>query len=243
MKGLFTMKNIHLTMSFLAISASAFSSAASAETQLGDFTVSANVGFVTDYVFRGVSQTDESVAVQGGFDVGHTSGLYAGIWGSNVDFNDGDEAHVETDLYAGFASEYMGFTYDIGGVYYAYPGADSDLDYDFFEAVAKLGYDFEVAAVEGAIYYSPDFFGGTDDAVYYSLGVDVPLPYEITASAHAGHQYIDEAADYNDWSLGLGYSVAGFDLSLTYTDTDLDEPQEVADGSTDRIVFGISRSF
>lgn len=230
-------------MSVLAISAAAFSTAASAETKIGDFEITANVGFVTDYVFRGVSQSDEGPAVQGGFDVSHTSGLYAGVWGSNVDFNDGDEANVETDFYAGYAGEFSGFTYDLGGLYYAYPGADDDLDYDYFEAMAKLGYDFQVASVEGAVYYSPEFFGDTGDALYSSLSVNVPLPYDFSASGHVGHQYIDDAADYNDWALGLGYSVAGFDLSLTYTDTDLDEPEEIADGSTDRIVFGISRSF
>ena len=56
----------------------------------GDF--SANVGFVTEYSFRGIAQSDEHPAIQGGFDYSHDSGFYAGIWGSNVDFNDGDES-------------------------------------------------------------------------------------------------------------------------------------------------------
>ena len=237
------MKHIYLSLSAIAICACAFSVPAKAETQIGDFAVSANVGFVTDYVFRGVSQSDENIAVQGGFDVNHTSGIYAGVWGSNVDFNDGDEANFEGDIYLGYAGEISGFTYDVSGIYYAYPGADDDLDYDYVEAALKVGYDFEVAALEGSVYYSPDFFGGTGDAVYTALGLDVPLPADFNASAHIGHQEIDDAVDYTDWSLGLGYTVAGFDLSLTYTDTDLDEPEEIADGSTERVVFGVSRSF
>ncbi len=237
------MKKLFLGFSVIAMSACAFTVSANAETQLGDFTLSANTGLVTDYVFRGISQSDEGPAIQGGFDVGHSSGLYAGVWASNVDFNDEDEASVETDFYAGYSGDFNGFNYDLGGIYYAYPGADSDLDYDFFEVAGAVGYDFDVAALSGSINYSPDFFGGTDDAFYYAAALDVPLPYDLSLAAHAGYQTIDDGEDYTDWSLGLGYSVAGFDLSLAYYDTDLDEPEECADGCDSRIVAGISRSF
>lgn len=237
------MKNIYLTLSAMAIAACAFSVSARAETQIGDFGVSGNAGFVSDYVFRGISQSDEHPAVQGGFDLTHTSGLYAGIWGSNVDFNDGDEANVEADLYAGYSGEYQGFSYDLGAIYYAYPGADSDLDYDFWEVSAATGYDFDVAKLSASINYSPEFFGETGDAFYYAAALDIPLPYEFTLNGHAGYQTIDEGEDYTDWSVGLGYSVYGFDLSLSYTDTDLDEPEECVDGCSDRVVFGVSRSF
>lgn len=237
------MKKLFLGLSVLAISASAYSTSAKAETQLGDFTFSGNAGIVTDYVYRGISQTDEGPAVQGGFDVGHSSGLYAGIWGSNVDFNDEDEAHVEIDYYLGYSGEVSGFNYDVGALYYSYPGADSDLDYDFWEIAGAVGYDFDVAALSGSINYSPDFFGSTGDAFYYAAAVDVPLPYDFSFTGHAGYQTIDDGEDYTDWSLGFGYAVAGFDLSLAYYDTDLDEPEECADGCAERVVFGVSRSF
>lgn len=227
----------------MAVLACGFATPVLAETQLGDFTLSGNTTLVSDYVFRGISQSDEGPAIQGAFDVSHTSGLYAGIWGSNVDFNDGDEASAEFDLYAGYKGAYQGFTYDLGAIYYAYPGAESDLDYDYVEAKVGAGYDFNVAAVNAGVFYSPDFFGGTGDAVYYSAGVDVPLPYDFKLSGHAGYQTIDDGVDYTDWSVGAGYSVAGFNLSLTYYDTDLDEPSECVDGCSSRIVAGVSRSF
>lgn len=236
--------HISKKLTCLALAASfAAAPAALAETQVGDFTLSANTALTTDYVFRGISQSDEGPAVQGGFDAAHSSGLYAGVWGSNVDFNDGDEASVELDFYAGYAAEYMGFTYDIGAIYYAYPGADDSLDYDFWEAAFALGYDFDVAAISGSINYSPDFFGGTGDAVYSSANLDVPLPYDLSAAAHIGYQAIDDGIDYTDWSLGLGYTLAGFDLSVTYYDTDLDEPSECADGCDARVVAAVSKSF
>ena len=238
------MTNFKAFTAFALLASFACAPAAFAQTEVGDFTLSANTALTTDYVFRGISQSDEGPAIQGGFDAAHSSGLYAGLWGSNVDFNDGDEAHVEIDFYAGYAAEYMGFTYDVGAIYYAYPGADDNLDYDFWEAAFALGYDFGVAAVSGSVNFSPDFFGAAaDEALYSAANLSVPLPYDLSASAHVGYQAVDDGADYTDWSLGLGYAVAGFDLSVTYYDTDLDEPTECADGCDSRIVAAISRSF
>ncbi|MCB1682127.1 MAG: hypothetical protein H6858_04525 [Rhodospirillales bacterium] len=211
-------------------------------------TFSGNLGFVTDYSFRGISQSDEGAALQGGVDLNHTSGLYAGVWGSNVDFNDGDEANLEVDLFAGFSNQFSGLNYDLGLIYYAYPGADDSLDYDYWEFAASIGYDFDVVALTASFNYSPEFFANSGDAEYYVLAFDAPVFKGLSVTGHLGHQDIDDNAalgieDYNDWSLGLGYSLYGFDASLQYVDTDLDEPDECADGCDARLVFGLSRSF
>ncbi len=213
-----------------------------------EFDISANVGFVSEYSFRGIAQSDEQMALQGGFDVSHGSGLYAGVWGSNVDFNDGDEASVEVDVYGGYAGEVGGVGYDVGLIYYAYPGADSSLDYDFIEAALEISYDFEIFSVAASVNYSPEYFAGSGDAQYYALGVDVPLPHDFSLSGHVGRQEIDEndefgTDDYTDWSIGLGYNFEGFDLSVQYIDTDLDEPDECADGCEDRVIMSVSKSF
>ncbi len=212
--------------------------------------VSANVGFVSQYAFRGISQSDENIALQGGFDAAHDSGLYAGVWGSSVDFNDGDEAQAEVDLYGGYSGSINNINYDIGVIYYAYPGADSSLDYDFVEGSVAVGYDFDLFSASASFNYSPEYFADSGDAQYYAVNADVPLPKDFTLSGHVGHQVIDDGAsfgigedDYTDWSVGLGYSFAGFDLSLQYVDTDLDEPGECADGCEERIIFGVSKSF
>jgi len=109
--------------------------------------------------------------------------------------------------------------------------------------IVAIGYDFDMFSASASVNYSPEFFGETGDAQYYALGVDVPLPADVTLSAHVGRQEIDEGVDYTDWSLGLSYDFEGFDLSVQYVDTDLDEPSECADGCDSRVVFGISRSF
>lgn len=237
-------KNISMaTVSLLAVI-----SVSSAANAIEGIEYSANVGLVSEYSFRGIAQSDEHMAVQGGFDVEHESGIYAGLWGSNVDFNDGDEASVEVDLYAGYSNSYEDFNYDLGVIYYAYPGADSSLNYDFWEFTAGLGYDFEMFSVNGSVNYSPDYFGDSGDSFYYNVSTEAPLPYDLTLSAHVGYQDIDDEAafgvpDYTDWSVGLGYSYEGFDFSVQYIDTDLDEPSECADGCAERIIVGVSRSF
>ncbi len=241
----------HMLFGVLTVSALAVLPLSAQATDLlsdSEFEISANVGFVSEYSFRGIAQSNENVAIQGGFDISHDTGLYIGVWGSNVNFNDGDEANVEVDVYGGYAGEMNGVTYDVGLIYYAYPGADSSLDYDFIEGALALGYDFDIFSATASVNYSPEYFGNSGDAQYYALGVDVPLPADFTLSGHVGRQEIDDNAtfgtpDYTDWSVGLGYNLEGFDLSVSYVDTDLDEPGECADGCESRIIFGVSRSF
>lgn len=104
-----------------------------AEEQSFLSTSSGNVGVYSEYVFRGITQSDESPALQGTLNFGQATDFYAGVWGSNVDFNDGDEAQLEIDLYAGYKWPLGPVTLDIGAIYYAYPGADSGFDYDYVE--------------------------------------------------------------------------------------------------------------
>lgn len=239
------MKN---TTSYKVLALCALSLTATAPAFANDFEVSANVGFVSEYSFRGIAQSDERPALQGGFDVSHSSGLYAGVWGSNVDFNDGDQASLELDGYIGYSNNYKGLNYDIGAIYYAYPGADSSLDYDFVEFSLAVGYDFDMFSTSASINYSPEYFGDSGHAEYYAANIDVPLPADFGLSAHVGFQEIEDnttfgVPDYLDWSVGINYNLEGFDLSLAYIDTDLDEPGECSDGCDAKVIFGISRSF
>lgn len=220
------------------------SSMAAAEIEL-----SGNVTMATDYVYRGISQTDEDPAIQGGFDLGHSSGFYLGIWGSNVDFNDGDEAHIEVDIYAGVGGGSGAWSWDVGFIHYDYPGADSSLNYDFDELYGSVGYDFGAASVTAGVAFSSDFFGSSGDSRYYTLDVDIPLPADFGLNLHYGNQDIDDngafgTPDYDEYKISLSKSVGGFDLALDYTDTDLSETE--CFGGTDlcdsRVVFSVSKS-
>lgn len=217
---------------------------------------SANAALTSEYYFRGLSQTDDAPAIQGGFDyeltVADPMALYLGVWGSNVDFNEGagvDGATVEIDWYGGLTGAIgnSGITWDVGLIYYSYPGADSALDYDFLEAQGALAYDFGVAAVTASLNYSPENFGNTGDAYYPKLALDVPVPMVdgLNISAYVAKQYIDDevafgAPDYVEWNVGASYGLMGFDFSLNYSDTDISPS---GDGNEEAIIFTVSRSF
>ena len=216
----------------------------------GEF--SANVALTTDYRFRGITQSSNDPALQGGIDysIGVTEAvsLYAGLWGSNVDFNDGDQASVEVDYYAGVTTEIQGVGIDVGVIYYSYPGASSGLDYDYFEGKIALGYSpIESVSFGIGYFFSPDYFGSSGTFHYPNAFVeftpDLGLPLPVTLSATYGYSIIDDNAafgadDYQDWSVGISTNYKIINLSLQYIDNDLDGP--VGDPT---VVFTVGASF
>ena len=218
-----------------------------ADNDIGSF--SANVGYFSEYRFRGLDQSGEEAAVQGGFDWAHDSGFYIGTWASNVDFNDNDSV-TEFDFYGGYTKEIQnGINLDLSMIGYTYPGAYASSNYDYYEYSFGLGKSIGPVSFSTAINYSPEFFAKSGDATYWQGGLD----YEsqgIKISGHVGKQWIHEnttygSPDYVDYSIGASYAWQGFDVSVTYVDTDIDDTwnsttQVGKDGTT---VFGISRYF
>ncbi|MEX1147542.1 MAG: TorF family putative porin [Sphingomonadales bacterium] len=203
----------------------------------GEFT--ADVTFISDYVFRGVSLTDEDPAIQGTLEWGHDSGFYVGAWASSITLDDGS---LEVDGYAGFSSDLgdTGFTYDVGAVFYAYPGSESVSDY--IEIYGSLGRDFGLAAATVGVAYVPSGQSAFDgnDAVYVWGETEVPIPSTpFSVGAHLGYEDFGGGSNKLDWSVGLYASYAGLDFGVAYMDTDLK-------GDTDanaRVVFSIGKSF
>ena len=218
--------------------------------KLGTF--DASVALTSDYTFRGISQTDEGPAIQGSigwsndFDVGGQKvGAFASVWASNVDFEDGDQAHIEIDYSGGLNTEVFGVSLEALAIYYDYPGSRSSLDYDYIEAGGTAGYDFGVASIKGTFLWSPDFFGSIGDAYYLAGDVSVPLPFKLTIDGHIGRSMFDSsgANDYTDWSIALTRNILGFDLSVAYVDTDLSTSECGGDLCDARAVFTVSKSF
>lgn len=205
--------------------------AGTASAQEAEF--SGNVTLTTDYVWRGISQSNEDFAVQGGFDVAIGS-FYVGTWASSIDFEDGSDANVELDFYGGYAGELeSGLGYDVGVVAYLYPDADAE-DYDFVEIYGGLAYTFASGPdVAGYIYVDPD------NQNYYA---EASAGYAFTDAFYVGGavgQYtFDEGEDYLNYSLGGTYSAAGFDFDLRFWATDIDD----VDVAEERVVFSISRA-
>jgi len=204
------------------------------------FTVEGGVTFTTDYVFRGISQTDENPAVQGSLGIATESGISAGIWGSNVYFGGGDEAHVELDYSLAFANSAAGFDYSVGVYYYTYPGVDSDLDYDYVEFGASIGYAIDMVTPSAVFYYSPDFFGTVDDSYYLGAGLSFQVAENVALYGNIGQQFYDDedGDDVLDWNVGVTVTLAGVDFDLRYTEADLDI--DAADG---RVVLSASAGF
>ena len=195
-----------------------------------DFTISGEAGATTNYVWRGVSQSNEDFAIQAGIEGGY-KGFSVGFWGSSVDFQDGDEAQAELDIYGGYSFTLAERTsLDVGGIYYMYPGADSDLDYDFWEINAGLSHEFQNGiGIGGKISYTPDYTGNnTDDAYYYEGNITIPVYRGLYVDGHIGHSDIQGLEDYTDYGIGVGYAVKNFDVRVGYSDTDLDDT-DIAD--------------
>jgi len=207
-----------------------------ASAQDPDF--SANFGVVSDYVFRGFSQSDENVAVQGGVDM-TVGSFYAGAWASTVDF--GDDTGAEVDLYGGYRTEAAGFAWDFGVIGYLYPSAPDGADYDYVEFKAAASRAFGAATLGAAVYYSPDFFGVADDeAVYSEVNAAFAATDKVTISGAVGFQYLDVSDDYTTWNVGATYALTdGIGLDLRYHDTDVNDVTL----AEDRIVAGLKFAF
>lgn len=200
----------------------------------GEF--SGSVGLVSDYTFRGISQTDEAAALQGGLTWSHDSGVHLGFWGSNVDFNEAppvDGASAELDVVAGWGNSIGPFSYDIGAIWYTYPGADENLNYNFVEGTLALGYTVLDGLDVGLLYaVSPEFFADTGIAHFVegsvSYGFELGLP--VSLGATYGRQWIHENArwgtpDYNTWSATAAVTVDAVELGVSYRDTNLSKTE------------------
>jgi uncharacterized protein (TIGR02001 family) len=201
----------------------------------------AEVGLVSDYIDRGISNSDHNPALQGGISYSIDTGLgdtaaYAGFWGSSVDFDDGGEATVELDWYFGLNGTVPGteLAWDIGGAYYAYPGASSDLNYDYWEIPVVFSHPvWEAVTVTGSYFFSPEYFGNAGQAHYVNAGLSWNVPFDpvtLTLAAATGHQWIADntwagVEDYQDWSVGLTVTYAGVSVGLDYTDTNLSKSE------------------
>lgn len=216
--------------------------------------ITGTVSGVSDYNFRGISLSANDPALQGSLDYANDSGFYAGAWASNIDYGSGYDGEMELDFYTGFAGDITeGLGYDVGIVYYTYPGSSNsnstELEIkDYPEIYAGLTYKwFELKQ-----WYSNDYSGSDLDSFYTELNGTFELPANFGLTAHVGYNYGDAFSDvdseYMDYSVGLTYTLGHFDLALSYIDTDLSEgdyfysDQDVFN-SQGRALFSISTTF
>jgi uncharacterized protein (TIGR02001 family) len=222
------------TLSALCLAASTMAMTSTAmawESEDGNWSTSANVALSSDYIFRGVSQTDKDPSISGGFDVAHSSGLYVGTWASNVDYD--NENSLEIDYYAGFAGEFgdSGVSFDVGGLYYDFP---EDSASDTMEWYGSVGYSF----LSAGIAYSNDWLGSDEDSIYYSIDAAYDIAGFTLAAGIGWNTFDDSDADYENYYVGISREFAGFGFDLTYHDAS----SEIDSDVTDTFVFTISKS-
>lgn len=180
--------------------------------------LSFNAGVTSNYIWRGMTQTNDNPAFQAGADLGFDSGFYLGTWASNVDF--GDDTTYEWDVYGGYAGEANGISYDIGYIAYIYDGNE---DLDFAEVYASIG----AGGVSFSMAYQVDNDGDEDlNHLYYNLGYETEIgAYTVGVSAGIYDYDGDNADEVNDYAL----TISKDEFTLAITDTDLtDSDPEVS---------------
>ena len=203
--------------------------------------VSMNIGATSNYIFRGVTLSGDEAAISGGADWSGESGLYAGAWASNL----AGASDYELDLYGGYAGEFADVGYDVGLLYYTYP---SDLDADYAELYANGGWNL---LSFGLAYVVSSDVDDTDAAeqfiegdLYFYIGASVELPEDFSIGLTVGRQTFeddgvgDAELDYTHYQVDLTKSAGDFgDVTLSFSDTDLDDTDDSAGGDSDPRFF------
>lgn len=231
---------------FLAL---AFAAPASAQEVPKPFTVSGSAALVSDYRYRGVSQSDKAMAVQAGLTVTHESGFYIGTWGSNLaGWGQFGGANMELDLIGGYKRSFGGWTIDAGLTWYMYPaGADNT---DFAEPYIKASYAIGPVNLLAGVAYAPkqealgnfsntpQSRGQKQDNTYVWGDVSTGIPgTPLTAKAHLGYSWgnpglgpngtsVTPTGKYLDYLIDLDATVLSrITLGVAYVGTDISKKE------------------
>lgn len=221
----------------LGFSSSAFAQQALADGAANTGTASAwqvafNAGAQSDYVFRGISQTNGHISGFAGADVTYQKDWYVGTWTSNVDFSPSGDSHTsqEYDLYGGWRPTLAGINVDLGYIYYGYRHQPQDIRQSYAEGYLRGAHAFGQLTLGGMAAYSPKFPGIAKDALYVEANIAYAISSALSATAAWGHQYESDATqlanrsrqdfNYTTWNAGISYAINAHTLlDLRYWDT------------------------
>jgi uncharacterized protein (TIGR02001 family) len=215
-----------------------------------DYTLSFNVGAVTDYRYRGISQSRLKPALQGGVDFAHSSGFYIGTWGSTVKWikDAGGDSNVEIDVYGGYKFSLGDFALDVGALRYLYPRSNLAVNPDTTELYvagtwgpATLKYSHSTTNLFG--------FADSQGSGYLDLAATFDTGFwGLTVTPHIGHQRVRHNSDfsYTDWSVGLGKDFGnGLTASAAYVDTNTNDYRGLNNKNLGKatLVLGVKYAF
>jgi uncharacterized protein (TIGR02001 family) len=222
------------------------------------YTVTGNVALASEYIYRGIGQTNRKAAIQGGFDLAHSSGFYVGNWNSNIswlsDFGAGAvSSGIEMDFYGGYKGAVGDLSYDVGALYYYYPGT---YPAGFVSA--------NTTELYGALTYGPvtakysqstgNLFGyaNSHGSGYFDLTAAFDLGSGYGFQAHYGHQSVKNfgAASYADYKLAITKDISGYVVTAAAIGTNakggVGQPYQNAfakDLGSSRLVLSLGKTF
>ncbi|NIJ07970.1 uncharacterized protein (TIGR02001 family) [Sphingomonas vulcanisoli] len=233
------MRSTYLALSFLAASVSTAALAEDpAPASTPEFTVTGGATLISDYRFRGISQTNLQPAIQGTLGISHVSGFYVGTWGSSIKDYIAAGSAQEIDLYAGYKHTWGGWATDMGVLYYYYPGNAKGTKTDFFEPYANISHTYGPVGVKLGLNYAWKQSAQScaydprcgnkprEDSLYTYAELSGAIPHTpLTLTGHLGESWgrsylTNGLKNYTDWSLTAAYTWKALTLSVAYVDTD-----------------------
>jgi uncharacterized protein (TIGR02001 family) len=211
--------------------ATAFASTAAFAEETPEVTITGTAGVVSQYRFRGISQSDQKPAVQASITAAHKSGFYVSMWGSSASAGQSavNIGGTEIDIYGGYTHAIgdTGFTVD-GGLYgYLYPGASAGNYYELYGSVTKA---IGPVSIKGGLYWAPkqDYFTTfntkTKHNMYKYIDASVAVPNTaLTLHAHIGHNAggFNWVKQYVDYNVGASYKIKSITLDASLVGTNV----------------------
>jgi uncharacterized protein (TIGR02001 family) len=191
---------------------------------------------VSDYVFRGASQSDEDPALQAGLTYSHDSGFYVGSWASTVDFGT-SKPDAEVDVFVGYNTDLNdSVNFDVALNRYLYPSAGAQ---NYNELITTTTFAETYSAT---VAYSNNVWNSDTDGWYFAVGGEWALPQEFSLNAGVGYSTFDEevAENYVDWSLGVSRAFGPATIGLTYHGTNSKGEYNFGETADDRVVLSVS---
>ncbi|SDC74320.1 conserved hypothetical protein [Sphingomonas sp. YR710] len=235
------MRTSFIGLSALALAAAASPAFADAPAATPMFTLTGSAALVSDYRFRGISQSGKRIAPQASATLTHSSGAYISFWSSSIDDYVAAGADAELDLIAGYSTTIKGVTLDGGLLYYVYPSAAKGVNTDFLEIYGSAKSAFGPVTLKGGFAYdpkqkaiaSPILGHSKDDNLYLyaeASGAIPNTPFGLTS--HLGYSHgrsflTAGLKDYLDWNLGATYTWKAATFGVSYVDTDAKKGQFV----------------
>jgi uncharacterized protein (TIGR02001 family) len=197
-------------------------SRSASEVLTQSFDIKFEVALTSDYISRGITNSDNRPAIQGYIEPSF-GWAYFNIWATNVDYGAGFSG-AEIDVAVGVKPKFDQLSFDLGYVHYFY--APKDVSPDYGELYGTVRYNFrDMFTTIGSVYFAPDYSQSGKTGTYIESGLEIPLSEEFELSGAVGYQFFEDPAAFEqlNWNIGLSYFWESLTLDVRYWDTNLSD--------------------